>query len=102
GVFIYHKDGSLYINKIIHTGADELFFLGTYNYASSANFMVLGIYSLKLKSIKTLKIVSLASDPNFILNPVDVIFSNNVFYILAESLIEFSSNYNNKIVLIRF
>jgi hypothetical protein len=101
-LFIYHREGNLYINKIIHTGYDDVFFLGTYNKSGSGNFMVLGVFSLKLKAIKTIKIISLSTDPDFILNPIDVIYSNGNFYIVAESLIEYLSSYNSKIVLIKF
>ncbi len=100
--FIYPKLGNLYINKVIHTGHDDVFFIGTYNNSGSGNLMVFGIFSLKLKTIKTLKVVSLSTDPNFILKPVDVLYSNNEFYILAESLISYLSELNSKIVLIKF
>jgi hypothetical protein len=101
-LFLYHKVGNLYIRKVVYTGHDDVFFLGSYNNAGSGNLMVFGIFSLKLKSIKLLKVVSLSNDPNFILNPVDVLYENNIFYILGESPISYLTEFNSKIILIKF
>ncbi len=101
-MFVYHKAGNLYIRKVIHTGHDDVFFLGSYNNAGSGNLMVFGIFSLKLKAIRLLKVVSLASDPNFILNPVDVIYENNIYYILGETPVSYLSEFNSKIILFKF
>jgi hypothetical protein len=99
---ISQKDGSLHINKVLHTSADEIFFLGTYNGNGADNIMVLGVLSLKLKSLKYIKAVTMTSDPGFVLKPLDAIYANNQFYILAESVVNYLGNFNKKIVLINF
>ncbi|MBK8484001.1 MAG: T9SS type A sorting domain-containing protein [Saprospiraceae bacterium] len=102
GSVLYHKTGSIYVNKAIQVSPDEIFILGTYNDQGSVNLLLIGIVNIKINALINFKLISLESDPNFILNPVDVIYTNNVFYILAETIVEYLSNFNSKIVLIKY
>ncbi len=98
---IFHKEGSLFINKMIRTGIDDVSFIGTYSQTGATHLMVFGNFNVKLKALTSLKMITSVIDPGMVLKPVDILYHNFNFYILAETLVNFLNEFNSKIVIIK-
>lgn len=102
GHLIGQKSGSIQIKKIVATGADEVFFIGTYLVQGSGNYLIMGLFNFKINALKYVKIISDLIEPNRTLNPVDVINIRGIYYLLLETEINYLGTQNNKIVLLAF
>lgn len=102
GLILSNSTGNLSLKKVIHITTDEVFLLGAYSEAGSIGSMFFGFYNIKTHTFHNVNWLKLDKDPNFILNPIDVIYSNRSYYILAETYVNINSALNNKIVLIKY
>lgn len=102
GLILSNSKGNLSLKKVIHITTDELFLLGTYSESGSIGSMFFGFYNIKTHAFHNVNWLKLDKDPNFILNPIDVIYTNRSYYILAETYINNRTSANNKIVLIKY
>lgn len=102
GTIISNQIGSLHLKKMIHISGDEIFLLGNYSLSGSIGSMFFGFYNFKTQTFRNVNLLKSEKDSNSILNPIDVIYNNRNYFILAETFINYKSNINHKVVLIKY
>jgi hypothetical protein len=98
---IYHKEGSLFINKMLQSSIDDVAFIGTYNQAGASHLMIFGTFNKKVKMLTSLKVITSIADPGMLIKPVDFLYHNFTYYILAETVVNYFNEFNSKIVLFK-